>query len=47
MSIKRRKVLYFLACATGWPIVKGGTASGEMIEKNLTGESVLEGSQSP
>lgn len=45
MPIKRRKVLYFLACATGWPIIKGSAASGEITEKNLTGEPVLNGSQ--
>jgi glyoxylase I family protein len=47
MPIRRRKVLYFLACAGGWPIVKGSTASAEMTEKRLTGESIVDGAQAP
>jgi glyoxylase I family protein len=47
MPIKRRKVLYLLACASGWPVVKGSTASAEMTEEHFTGESISDGSQAP
>jgi predicted enzyme related to lactoylglutathione lyase len=47
MPIGRRKVLYFLACASGWPVVKGSTASTEMTEKHSPGESISDGSQAP
>lgn len=47
MEMKRRQVLYFLACASGWPIVNGSTASAEMAEKHSTEESTLDGSQAP
>src|ERR1700678_3883498 len=46
MPIKRRKVLYLLACASGWPVVKSGTASAEMTE-HFAGESILSASQAP
>ena len=47
MPIMRRKVLYLLACASGWPVAKGGTASAEMSETHSAGESIPGGSQAP
>ncbi|HZB89277.1 MAG TPA: VOC family protein [Terracidiphilus sp.] len=47
MPIKRRTVLYFLACATGWPVVKGGAASAERPEKDFAGEAIADGLQTP
>jgi glyoxylase I family protein len=47
MGMERRQVLYFLACASGWPVVKGSTASAEVTEKDFTGEPILNGSQAP
>ena len=47
MEMRRRQVLYFLACASGWPVVKGSTASAETAEKHFTGESVVDGLQAP
>jgi glyoxylase I family protein len=47
MPIRRRKVLYLLACASGWPVVKGSPASAEMTEKPFATESILGGSQTP
>ena len=47
MEMRRRQVLYFLACASGWPVVKGSTASAETAEAHFTGEPMVDGFQAP
>src|SRR5580704_14689699 len=47
MPIRRREALYLLACASGWPVVKGSSVSAETTDKHLTGESILDDSQAP
>jgi glyoxylase I family protein len=47
MQIRRRQVLYFLACATGWPIVGDSSASAEPAAEHFAVGSALQGSQTP
>lgn len=47
MRIRRRQALYFLACASGWPVVKGSGASAESAGEHLAAEPAVAGTQAP
>jgi glyoxylase I family protein len=47
MPIRRRNVLYSLACAIGWPVLSAGAASAEMPDNPFPGDSTSAGSQAP